>query len=60
MISRNALPMLALLLASCAAMPQPPQAIPVLAEQRLCPGFPLPPKALLKPPTKTDFLTRND
>jgi len=29
----------------------------VLAEQRQCPAYPLPPKGLLKPPARTDFLT---
>ena len=36
--------------------PPAPQPIPVLAEQRRCPAYPLPPAALLKPPVKTDFL----
>ena len=57
MIMRNALPMLALLLAGCAARPSPPAAIPAVAEQRQCPAYPLPPKALIKPPAKTDFLS---
>ena len=60
MITRTALPMLALLLAGCAAKERPPLPIPVLAEQRLCPAYPLPPKALLKPPARTDFLTPID
>ena len=60
MTSRAALPMLALLLGGCAAKERPVQPIPVLAEQRLCPAYPLPPAALLKPPAKTDFLTPND
>ena len=60
MITRTALPMLALLLGGCAAKERPPQPIPVLAEQRLCPPYPLPPKELLKPPIRTDFLTTND
>lgn len=58
MLMKNALPMLALLLAGCASRPAPPQAIPAIAEQRQCPAFPLPPEALLKPPAKTDFLPR--
>ena len=29
----------------------------MLAEQRHCPAWPLPPAALLKPPAKTDFLS---
>ena len=33
---------------------------PVLAQQRQCPAFPLPPEALLKPPAKTDFLGPTD
>ena len=60
MISRNALPMLALLLGGGAAKERPVRPIPVLAEQRLCPAYPLPPAALLKPPAKTDFLTPKD
>ncbi len=56
MISRNAWPMLALLLGGCAAQGQPVQPIAVLAEQRLCPAYPLPPAALIKAPAKTDFL----
>ena len=59
MISRNALPMLALLLGGCAAKDRPVQPMPVLAEQRQCPAYPLPPKALIRPPAKTDFLTPN-
>ena len=50
MISRNALPMLALLLGGCAAKDRPVQPVPVLAEQRLCPAYPLPPKALHQAP----------
>ena len=46
----------ALLLSACASTPRP-QPIPVLAEQRQCPAYPLPPAGLLKPPAKTDFLT---
>ena len=57
MIMKRALPPLACLLSACASRPQPVQPIPVLAEQRQCPGFPLPPAALLKPPVKTDFLS---
>ena len=57
MITRTALPMLALLLSACATRDRPPQPIPVLAEQRLCPAYPLPPRALLKPPVRIDFLT---
>ena len=49
-------PLLALALTSCAAKVPPPQPIPALAEQRLCPAWSLPPAALLKPPAKTDFL----
>jgi hypothetical protein len=47
--------MLALLPSGCATA-HAPEPIPVVAEQRQCPAFPLPPKALLKPPAKTDFL----
>ena len=60
MISRNVLPLLALLLAACASKTPAPQPVPVLAEQRQCPAYPLPPGALIKPPTKTDFLTPID
>ena len=46
--------------ARCSAPARPrtpaPQPIPALAEQRLCPAYPLPPEALLKPPVKTNFL----
>ena len=56
MTLKSALPLLALALASC-ARPEAPQPIPVLAEQRLCPPFPLPPAGLLKPPAKVDFLS---
>ena len=60
MIIKPAWPMLALALlpplGACASKPAPPQPIPVLAEQHLCPAFPLPPAALLKPPRKVDFL----
>ena len=44
------------LLSACASKPQTPQPIPALAEQRLCPAYPLPPEGLIKPPAKTDFL----
>ncbi len=53
---KPALPLLALLLTACAAKDRP-QPIPALAETRQCPGYPLPPAGLLKPPVKTDFLT---
>ena len=53
MILKRALPPLALMLSACATGPKP---IPVLAEMHQCPGFPLPPPALLKAPSKTDFL----
>jgi hypothetical protein len=48
---------LALLLSGCASTPKAPQLIPVMAQQRQCPAYPLPPAALIKPPAKTDFLT---
>ena len=60
MITRTALPLLALMLSGCGATPKAPQPIPAVAEQRQCPGFPLPPKELLKPPVRTDFLTPTD
>ena len=61
MTLKRALPPLAKLLAvsllsACASKPQAPQPIPAVAEQRLCPAYPLPPAELLKPPAKTDFL----
>jgi hypothetical protein len=56
MISRAALPLLALALTNC-AQNIPPGPIPAIAETRLCPGFPLPPEGLLKAPVKTDFLS---
>ena len=59
MISKPALPLLALMLSACASSPRP-QPIPVLAETHQCPAFPLPPAALLKPPAKTDFLKATD
>ena len=55
MTLKAALPLLALLPGACAKDPAP-QPIPALAERRLCPAYPLPPKELLKPPAKTDFL----
>ena len=56
MILKRALPLLALLLlGACTSTPKP---LPVLAETRQCPAFPLPPEALLKAPSKTDFLTQ--
>jgi hypothetical protein len=54
---KRALPPLACLLAACASKPQPPQPIPVLAEQHQCPAYPLPPAPLMKAPLKTDFLS---
>ena len=51
---RHALPLLALTLSACAAN-KPPQPIPVMAEQRQCPVYPLPPEELLKAPIKTNF-----
>ena len=53
MISKPALPLLALMLSACATSPKP---IPVLAEAHQCPSFPLPPAVLLKAPTKKDYL----
>ena len=55
MISKPALPLLALALCACASNPKA-QPIPVLSETHQCPAFPSPPPALLKPPAKTDFL----
>jgi len=56
MILKRALPPLALSLSACAARTPPPQPIPAVAQERLCPAYPLPPAALMKPPAKTDFL----
>ena len=52
-----ALPTLALALASCATQPKV-HPIPVLAETRPCPAYPLPPAGLLKPPAKLDYLPK--
>ena len=64
MTSKLALPTLALVLlpplGGCASKPAAVQPIPVVAEQRQCPAYPLPPANLLKPPARTDFLTPND
>ena len=57
MILKLALPLLALTLSACAAQPKP-RPIPVVAEARICPAYPLPPEALLKPPARTDFLPK--
>jgi len=56
MTIRFAFPLLALMPSACADRASRPQAIPVLAEARQCPAYPLPPEALIKPPEKTDFL----
>jgi len=58
MILKYGLPPLVLLLTACAAKPAAPLPIPVLAEQRQCPAYPLPPAALLRPPAKIDFLQK--
>ena len=58
MILQRALPLLAIVLSACASPPERPQAIPAVAQVRQCPAYPLPPAALLKPPAKTDFLSR--
>ena len=55
MITKPALPLLALSLTACATTPTV-QPIPAVAQSRQCPAYPLPPAALLKPPAKTDFL----
>ena len=52
-------PALLILPSACGSTPGP-QPIPVLAEQRQCPAFPVPPKELLRPPVKTDFLGPTD
>ena len=57
MTSRPVLPLLAIMLSSCAAKPQQPQAIPAVAQQRQCPPYPRPPADLIKPPVKADFLS---
>ena len=46
------------LLPSACATTRTPQPIPAVAEQRMCPTYPLPPQDLLKPPAKTDFLSK--
>ena len=58
MRTSTVLQMLALALSACASKPQPPQRIPIVAEPRLCPAYPLPPADLIKPPVKTDFLEK--
>ena len=55
MLTKHALPMLALALSACASAPHP-QPIAAVAERRQCPAYPLPPEALLKSPARTDFL----
>ena len=57
MTLRAALPLLVLMPSACAGDSIPLQPIPAVAEQRRCPAYPMPPETLLKPPTKTDFLT---
>ena len=51
MITRAALPLLVLALTGCNAKPEP-RPIPAVAQERQCPGFPLPPEELLKRPVK--------
>ena len=58
MIFKRALPPLVLLLSACAGKAPPPQPIPAVAEARQCPTYPLPPADLMKPPAKTDFLSK--
>ena len=53
---KHALLLPALLLSACATVPKP-QPIPAVAEQRQCPGYPLPPASLMTPPAQTDFLS---
>lgn len=55
MILKPALPLLALTLTACASTSKV-QPIPVLAEMRQCPDYPLPPETLLKAPAKIDFI----
>ena len=59
MTMKHALPLLALVLASCGAAPKP-QPIPAVAEQRQCPLYPLPPAGLMTPPAKVDFQDPTD
>ena len=47
------------MLGACASTPRS-EPIPVLAEAHRCPAFPLAPPALLKPPSKIDFLHPTD
>ena len=60
MITNAGLPLRALLplllLPACAKAPRP-QPLPVAAQARVCPAYPLPPAALLRAPVKTDFLS---
>ena len=55
MTSKPVSMLLALTLTACASTPKV-QPIPVLAEMRQCPAYPLPPETLLKAPAKIDFL----
>ena len=56
MISRFALPTLALALTGCGKSLPPAQPVAAMAEQRQCPAYPLPPRDLMKVPVTTDFL----
>ncbi len=56
MISRLALPMLALALPLSGCVKPPPQPIKAVAETRQCPAFPIPPASLMQRPAKIDFL----
>lgn len=61
MITKSALPMLAaaLTLSACNSTPKPAP-IPVVAETRQCPAFPTPPRELMKPPERVNYLSPND
>ena len=59
MILPRKVPLFALVttLSACGAgRTVPPEPIPVLAEQRICPKPPLPPAELLRRPVRKDFL----
>ena len=56
MILKRALALCAPVTMFCGCTQERPQPIPVVAEQRQCPAFPMPPAALMVPPEKTDFL----
>lgn len=58
MIIKLALPLFALTSIAACSKPVPPQPIPVVAEQRICPTPATPPADLMIPPRKVDFLPK--